>query len=74
MTRKNNMNDKLLPIMGEIATNLRVLVGGKDINGLNYKDGCSIIHAREVLIKLRILLDKYDDLILNLPKKKNKNE
>lgn len=57
------MNEKMI-LMGQIATHLRYLVGGTDINGFKIKSA-DIISAGPIVAKLKKLLDKYDNLIVD---------
>lgn len=52
-------DDEWRRTMGEIAQVARGLVGGRDINGVDYPSA-SIEDAAPLIARLRDLLDKYD--------------
>lgn len=64
--------DRLLPIMGRIAHELRGLVGGEDFNGFDYRPA-TVESAAAIIPRLRALLDEYDRVILDIAREKAKS-
>ena len=57
------MKKETIAKFGEMATLLRYLVGGRDHNGI-YLSPASVEHASNIVKRLRVLLDEYDNAII----------